>query len=325
MGFNLDEKTKQYLGWLIVVVAILVAGALGIVYPVPPPPVGEGSGSVVLGADLAPGANLPNGARIGKGSTRIDIFPTPSRIEAQKGSVSQPPYSYFDDRDSGFYLVSDGNPAIAAAGSKVWDCTVSGCAGTLTTAAQTNITSLGTQSAALNMGNQVINNVGSADTDFNGAGGLTLADGITTTHAAIGGGYGNTGCTATSAGALSCDGALVGNSLTLTSTLNMQNAAITNIGNASTDFDTSGGLTTVYLTTTNNMNMNGATFSGPIKYGTQSTYTQGASITHGFATTPTVCIISPMQNITATYSLAETTFSTNMQSTSNPIYWMCGK
>lgn len=68
-----------------------------------------------------------------------------------------------------------------------------------------------------------------------------------------------------------------------------------------------------------------ATFTGAIKYGTAATYTSGTSITHGFTTTPTICIISPMQNITATYTITATGFSTNMQTTGNPVYWMCGK
>jgi len=37
----MNETTKKYLAWLIVVVAILVAGYLGVVYPIPAPPVVE--------------------------------------------------------------------------------------------------------------------------------------------------------------------------------------------------------------------------------------------------------------------------------------------
>lgn len=58
---------------------------------------------------------------------------------------------------------------------------------------------------------------------------------------------------------------------------------------------------------------------------TQANYTQGDSITHGFSITATWCIISPMQNITATYTITETGFSSDMQTTTNPIMWQCGK
>lgn len=34
----MNETTKKYLGWLIVVVAILIAGYLGVSYPIPVPP-----------------------------------------------------------------------------------------------------------------------------------------------------------------------------------------------------------------------------------------------------------------------------------------------
>jgi len=35
----MNERTKKYLGWLIVVIAILVAGYLGVSYPIPAPPI----------------------------------------------------------------------------------------------------------------------------------------------------------------------------------------------------------------------------------------------------------------------------------------------
>lgn len=77
--------------------------------------------------------------------------------------------------------------------------------------------------------------------------------------------------------------------------------------------------------TTNVLSVGGATFTGPIKYGTAASYTQSASITHGFSVTPTVCFINPVQNITTTYTITATGFSSDMDTTANPIYWMCGK
>lgn len=62
-----------------------------------------------------------------------------------------------------------------------------------------------------------------------------------------------------------------------------------------------------------------------VRSGTQANYTSGSSITHGFTTTPTLCIINPVQNITATYTITTTGFSSDMQTTSAAIYWMCSK
>ncbi len=241
------------------------------------------------------------------------------------GSASFPSLTWRDDQDTGVYRIGTGNVGISSNGTKVFDCSATACTSAVGLVA----------GSSLNMGNNVISNIGNAGTDFGSDGGLTLAAALNMSNAVINN-IGNAGTDFTENGGLTANGGFTGTintaaqtnitSLgTQAATLNMGNNPIVNVGNASTDFDSSGGLTTVYLTTTNNMSMNGATFSGPIKYGTQANYTQGASITHGFGTTPTVCIISPMQNISATFTLAETTFSTNMQSTSNPIYWMCGK
>ena len=62
-----------------------------------------------------------------------------------------------------------------------------------------------------------------------------------------------------------------------------------------------------------------------IRGGTEATYTSNAAITHGFAAAPTWCSIFPNQSITATLSITTTTFSSDMASTSSPIYWQCGK
>lgn len=114
----------------------------------------------------------------------------------------------------------------------------------------------------------------------------------------------------------------------LTSGTNLDNLAlsgtldVTGVSTLGTANVTTLNATTLDATT---LKMDSVAFTGAVKYGTAATYTSGTSITHGFAVTPTVCIISPMQAITSTYTLTATGFSTNMPSTASPIYWMCGK
>lgn len=62
------------------------------------------------------------------------------------------------------------------------------------------------------------------------------------------------------------------------------------------------GLSTDYLTSTNPISMAGATFSGPIKYGTASTVISGSLIAHGFGVTPTVFLIQPATIQSAVYT-----------------------
>lgn len=71
------------------------------------------------------------------------------------------------------------------------------------------------------------------------------------------------------------------------------------------------------------VSISGASFTGPIKYGTSATYTSGTNISHGFTTTPTMCIFSPLP-VTATLTITSTGFSANWTN-ANPVYWMCGK
>jgi hypothetical protein len=111
----------------------------------------------------------------------------------------------------------------------------------------------------------------------------------------------------------------VGNSTTyLTST----NASLTNatIGAGSATTLASG-----YLTSTNVISMGGATFTGAIKYGTAANYTTGASITHGFSTTPTICILTPARDVTATLTITTTGFSSTTATRADGIFWLCGK
>lgn len=67
------------------------------------------------------------------------------------------------------------------------------------------------------------------------------------------------------------------------------------------------------------------TQSGAVRFGTAASYASGTSIAHGFTTTPTVCAIIPTQNISATFTITSTGFSSNMQTTASPVYWFCGK
>ncbi|CAG0957600.1 hypothetical protein ANRL3_00654 [Anaerolineae bacterium] len=150
---------------------------------------------------------------------------------------------------------------------------------------------------------------------------------------------------------------------TFTDTVNMSNAIITNIGNAGTDFDASGGLTanggftgTVNSVTQNSitkigkqtslsvtgalntdaaltaatgnytttLGIGGINFPGTARWGTSATYTSADSLTHGFSITPTVCFI-PQAEITTTYTITATGFSANMTTSGTPVYWFCGK
>jgi len=139
---------------------------------------------------------------------------------------------------------------------------------------------------------------------------------------AVGGGYGAAGCTITSAGALSCNDAIVTDS-GITSGDATGSAGSLALTNGTSNSITATGSTGALAATS--LSLGGATFSGAIKYGTAASYTQGASITHGFATTPTMCMIWPNQNITSTLTMVASTFSSNMQTTGSPIYWLCGK
>jgi hypothetical protein len=92
-----------------------------------------------------------------------------------------------------------------------------------------------------------------------------------------------------------------------------------------TGANTFGTMSSTYLTSTNVISMTGATFTGPLKYGTVATYTTGSAITHGFVSTPTMCLMFPSRDVTETLTLATTTFASDRASQASPIYWACGK
>ncbi len=132
---------------------------------------------------------------------------------------------------------------------------------------------------------------------------------------------------------------------TFTDTVNMSNQIISNIGNAGTDFDTSGGLTAAggVTATINTANQSSITNLGTQTYltatnfslagitqkwsvgGTAATYTSESSIAFTAPTTPTWCVMSPSPEITATYTITSAGFSVNTITRSNPVYWTCGQ
>lgn len=85
------------------------------------------------------------------------------------------------------------------------------------------------------------------------------------------------------------------------------------------------GAATITTGTLSTLVLGNQTQSGAVRFGAASVYTTGTSIAHGFTTTPTVCFISPSPEITATYTITTTGFSSNMATRANPVYWMCGK
>lgn len=186
----------------------------------------------------------------------------------------------------------------------VTDVTATNITGTLATAAQPNVTSVG---------------------DL--------------TSLSVGGGFGATGCSLSAAGALQCDGAAtIGGALVVTGTSTFGNVMTVN---ANGDFDSLSVAGNTDLTTINNtganpvtvndnlvvtgtLSVNGETFTGPVKYGTAASYTSGARVAHGFSVTPTMCMIWPAP-ITATVTITSTGFTSDIATTANPVMWLCGQ
>lgn len=196
--------------------------------------------------------------------------------------------------------------AFVGSTATITDITATNITGTLATAAQPNVTSVG---------------------DL--------------TSLSVGGGYGvgATGCSVSAAGALQCDGlATFGGALVVTGTSTFGNVMTVN---ANGDFDTlsvagaidgtsikNTGVNPITvnddLVVTGTLSVNGATFTGPTKYGTAASYTNGAAIVHGFSVTPTMCMIWPAP-ITATVTITTTGFSSDIATTANPVMWLCGQ
>lgn len=124
---------------------------------------------------------------------------------------------------------------------------------------------------------------------------------------------------------------LSGRNITATGTASVAGAAALNGGitadtSAFSVADTTGNtVISGTLNVTSTLSLAGVSFTGPIKYGTASSYTSGAAITHSFATTPTACLLFPVRDVTSTLTLGATTFSSDMATAAEPIYWFCGK
>lgn len=174
---------------------------------------------------------------------------------------------------------------------------------------------------------------------INATGNFTPTGNISATSIDIGGGYGSAGCTITTDGRLSCnDYFQTDSTITTGDATGSAGAVYVTNGSGANTISLTGSTGVVAATTANVATLNATTvvsataisigtssFSGTIHYGTSATYTQGAEILHGFSVTPTVCFISPSPEITATYTITATGFSSNTSSRANPIYWMCGK
>jgi hypothetical protein len=67
--------------------------------------------------------------------------------------------------------------------------------------------------------------------------------------------------------------------------------------------------------------------SGAIHYGAQDGYTSGAQIKHGFATTPTMCVLLPVRDVTSTLTITSTGLSSNEATIAagTSVRWLCGQ
>jgi len=88
---------------------------------------------------------------------------------------------------------------------------------------------------------------------------------------------------------------------------------------------TAGDVAARNITATGTIAADSVTFTGPIKYGYVASQVDGADITHGFSTTPTVCIVSATSGYTASVGVITTTLFTANVGATTPVYWMCGK
>jgi hypothetical protein len=166
--------------------------------------------------------------------------------------------------------------------------TSGGFVGSITTAAQPNITSLGTLTL------------------------LNVTGGITSTKLSAGNGSVSGGA-AVFGTSVSSGGPITGTSLS------MGSGAINGGAISGTSLNSSGGVTaTSYAIGTN-------AFTGVMKYGVAATYTNQGAITHGFTVTPTVCFMFPQTAVTETITIIASTFSSNRETQVTPVYWMCGK
>lgn len=109
---------------------------------------------------------------------------------------------------------------------------------------------------------------------------------------------------------------------TASSASNFNDINVTGEIDAATANITTANITTGAITT---LSVGGYTQNGAVRGGTSATYTSGTAITHGFGTTPTLCIVQPARDVTSTVTITTTSFSSNMATVATPIYWMCFK
>lgn len=172
---------------------------------------------------------------------------------------------------------------------------------------------------------------------FQSGSALTVASGATVT-----------GLSTSTLTSLNAGTTVLSQTLTVTGATTL-NGGLTMDTDALTVADTSGntqikgtlgvtGATTLNGNTTlgGTLSLEGVTFSGPVKFGSQTAATSGITITHGLGTTPTSVIIIPSwagaaATITQTAYVSNvnaTTFAiefTNGDLTQADVYWMAGR
>lgn len=116
--------------------------------------------------------------------------------------------------------------------------------------------------------------------------------------------------------------------------LDMANGIISNIGNAGTDFNAQGGLTTAAGITGTTLALNSVQQSGPVRFGAAQSAISGTAVTHGLGTTPTAILLTSVYTnggFTRTaYVMASNTtvFTVGIEGgdgVPQGLYWMAGK
>ena len=282
---KLPAQKKEWVKWIAVVLLVGILGLLGITQPtipVPPTPAPAVGGEIGARAVARTGIICNGGetncvdARSGKDIVTYADADAATRTWYVDGATG-------NQTSSGYY--SGSNWAKVAAP-----------------------TAIATATPAFVVNSAGVSNLFEAQKNATPVVQVSGAGNLVAVSADTGGGFGSTGCTVSSAGALSCDGATtLGSTLTVTGTSTLANVSSS---------------ATITATT---LVMGSDSFTGAIKYGTESTYTSGAAITHGFTVTPTACLMFPSRDVTETVTLGATTFSSDRATQAVPVYWLCGK
>jgi hypothetical protein len=155
-----------------------------------------------------------------------------SELQVDDGSASEPAFGFTADTDTGLYRVGANNVGIAVGGSKILDVSSGGVSATTMTVTNLISTSVGFSGATADLSGAVTagslavgGGYGSTGCTLSTAGvlqcnGAATTDGaLTAASTVIGGGFGSTGCTLSTAGVLQCDGAAtIGGALVVTGT-----------------------------------------------------------------------------------------------------------